>query len=256
MPGGILSIKLTRETTHLVSALPAGQKYEKALEWGVSVIRDTWLFAMGRSGQRQPEAEHRHVATPLLDTRPALASADKAGSASNMSMVSELDEPVDFARMDAVVPVPVPSLEVRKTPSQPPISPSRMLKLTPTHIDDPVGGEKLVPVVASAGGSGSWKGSAGQPLSPPKPERERQLNSASLSESIESRIFKTISGQQAAVSSRDLASPAPGAIPSGGGTGKNKDVTDVLRQLAQTEQTTPAARAKIVSDPRICGACG
>lgn len=56
--GGTLSIKLNRQTSHLITVATTGQKVEKAREWGVKVMKESWLIAMGRSGQIEPEEDH------------------------------------------------------------------------------------------------------------------------------------------------------------------------------------------------------
>lgn len=242
--GGRLSIKLGRQTTHLVCAASSGQKYDKSLEWGISVVRDTWLLAMGRSGKLEPESEHRHPPSLSASGLSGPKLMGKIGSISNMSAVSDLNEPVDFARIRSSVIIPVTSSTAPpKSLSQQSVSPSRKLKLNPTHIDDQsyVGG--------SLHGSRSiGSGGLGYPLSTPKPETERLLNQASL-QSIDAKVARTSSAPPALSPRKKQKEESPllkAATMGSGGTGK-EGVTEVLRQLAQTDQATPGYRPKVVS---------
>lgn len=54
------SLKLHKQTTHLIAAQPKGQKYDKALEWGVDVVRDTWLYRAAETGWMDGVEDHRH----------------------------------------------------------------------------------------------------------------------------------------------------------------------------------------------------
>ncbi|TXT13776.1 hypothetical protein VHUM_01143 [Vanrija humicola] len=60
--GGTLSERLNKQATHLVCASPAGLKYDKAREWGLTVVRDSWLWTMGRTGVMEPASAHAHEA--------------------------------------------------------------------------------------------------------------------------------------------------------------------------------------------------
>ncbi|KAK4687729.1 DNA replication regulator DPB11, partial [Tremellales sp. Uapishka_1] len=142
--GGDFAMTLNRKTSHLVCGSPTGQKYEKGLEWGVQVVQDSWLLAIGRSGMVEPENEHRHLAK--LDSSAPFNSHLKnrltsSNSTSRMSMVSELDDTVDYNRNH--------TSSSSKPPTQ--VSQNRVLGCTPTHVDGGV-------------------------LSPPKTETERKLN--------------------------------------------------------------------------------
>jgi hypothetical protein len=53
-----LSEKFNRHTTHLLCAEPTGIKYDKAIEWGVPVVSDSWLWTMARSGRIEPAEDH------------------------------------------------------------------------------------------------------------------------------------------------------------------------------------------------------
>lgn len=45
-------------TTHIVMGTPKANKREKALEWGVKVVRESWVWAMGKEGRIAPVEEH------------------------------------------------------------------------------------------------------------------------------------------------------------------------------------------------------
>ncbi len=240
--GGTLSIKLSRQTTHLVSAASSGQKYDKSIEWGVSVVRDSWLFAMGQSGQLHPEADHRHDSTFPATAPSGPKLAGRTGSTTNMSAVSVLNEPVDFARIRSVIVPGTSSIAPPKSISS--VSPTRKLKLKPTHID----GQSFSGSVVGRSSGIALNGSA-FPLSPPKPERERLLNHASP-QTIDAKLARTTSAPPA-VSPRSKekqkgVSSVLKASTMGASIGRKEDMTEVLRQLAQTDQTTPGSRIKIV----------
>lgn len=87
--GGVLSEKLNRRTTHLVCAVPEGQKWTKAHEWGVTCVKDSWLWDMGRTGVIDDVANHLHGAdmngaAPTL-ARSAVASGEGLSSANEIS---------------------------------------------------------------------------------------------------------------------------------------------------------------------------
>jgi DNA replication regulator DPB11 len=263
--GATLSLKLSKQTTHLVCAQPAGQKYDKALEWGVSVVRDSWLLAMGQSGQLEPEDDHRHskessecitsnrverwptCAVPAPTGRTPLLG-DNASSFRNVSGLIELSEPVDHRRtqvpsQNAPKPFPLPSS----------VSPSRALKPTPTHVDMEESGS--IGNLGSGSHNPTHVYAPAQPLSPPKAETERRLNNAhsprkrnagSPPESIESKLSRLSSAptQEAAARIRPNTGKAVTVMGIGGTEGRT-EMTEVLRQLAQKDDS--ATRSKAVS---------
>ncbi|KAL1411271.1 protein kinase activating protein dpb11 [Vanrija albida] len=139
--GGTLSERLNKQTTHLVCAAPAGLKYDKAREWGLTVVRDSWLWTMGRTGVMEPASAHAH------DVHDPSATAS-ARQTTNTTSSSGLDPSVTTPEGGVL----------RGTPG------ARPLKLTPTHID-----------VAMTDAEHA------NPLSPPKHATERILNRAILS---------------------------------------------------------------------------
>ena len=222
----------------------SGQKHDKSLEWGVSVVRNTWLFAMGRSGFLQPDLEHRHNLTVPAATNLGPNHTAKTGSTSNMSAVFDLHETVDFARIrsGAEIDEAVSAVSVTAKPtSLQSSSPPRKLKPTPTHID-----ENPSPSSVLAGGGIVDMSHA---LSPPTLETERLLNQASPL-SIDAKVSRTTSAP-ATLSPRGKwkgESPVLKAATMGGlhRDGRKEDMTEVLRQLAQTDQSTTGVRAKLV----------
>lgn len=61
------SEKLGKQTTHLVCLQTKGQKYEKALEWGVHVVRPEWLVDMAKTGRMGREAAFKHGTEVKVD---------------------------------------------------------------------------------------------------------------------------------------------------------------------------------------------
>ncbi|WRT67010.1 uncharacterized protein IL334_003976 [Kwoniella shivajii] len=263
--GGTLSVKLNRQTTHLITVPTTGQKVEKAREWGVKVMKESWLVAMGRSGQLEPEEGHRHKFTPTVAVRAVGKTSDLTA---NLSTMSDLPDNSDFLLR--------PPSSKSTSQNMPTISPGRMLKPSPTHIDDPstmstssirMGGE----------GGGESRPSVMQTktieniLSPPKAQTERLLNSATVppippfntdkmekekekisrttsapiqqTESIPLPIMNDSLGERAqSMSSLPLGRPT-----SIGGTGT--EMTEVLRQLAEKDGSTPL-KTKVVRRAR------
>lgn len=255
----------------MVCAQPSGQKYEKALEWGVTVVRDSWLLAMGRSGNREPEDEHWHdLAGPsnsaLNSGRlyPRLSTA----TTSNMSAVSELGETIQYGRTKTEI-LDGASLSAAKIPSQQSnFSPARALKLTPTHIDD------VTRTSGTSFGSGGHldgidlerKPSIGHALSPPKPETERMMNQAGpfrMPTAPEPRSTSPHENHDGKLSRTSSAPPAGDSPTKGRGQHslgkaqstagrieKAKETTEMLRLLAQHDKSSPANRNKLVRRSR------
>ncbi len=61
--GGEYAGDLTKATTHLIAAAPAGRKYEFARQWGVRVVALDWLHASIARGMVLDESKY----DPLLD---------------------------------------------------------------------------------------------------------------------------------------------------------------------------------------------
>ncbi|WVW83245.1 hypothetical protein I302_105264 [Kwoniella bestiolae CBS 10118] len=260
--GGQLSIKLNRQTTHLISVATTGQKVEKAREWGVTVMHESWLVAMGRSGQIEPEEEHRQILIAPAITK-ALDKTRTSDLTANLSTMSDLPDNGDFALRPS-------SANHKPSTSQIGVSPSRMLKPSPTHIDDPststlsigMNGTKTVENV----------------LSPPKQETERILNSASSivntdqdKEKEKEKLSRfssapvpneslplqqqlgrsensgagvgSVLGERAA----SMSSLSPIKASSGGGGGS---MTEALRQLAEKDSNVQGGKGRLVRRAR------
>ena len=74
----VQSIKLGKQTTHLVCARPEGLKYEKALEWGVQVVKPSWLYTMAQSGRMCVENAHRHDEGNAAEVEEVIVAAPAA----------------------------------------------------------------------------------------------------------------------------------------------------------------------------------
>jgi hypothetical protein len=149
--------------------------------------------------------------------------------------------------------------------SAPTLPPSRALKSTPTLIDNNPRSRSL-----DVSHTSSMATDLVRPLSPPKAETERLLNQASSSrkgspaESIESKLSRASSapGHDALRKPKPKQEPAKAATvagfelgdgtgasnasESGSGSGGKREMIEVLRQLAQKEDSTPG-RSKLVS---------
>ncbi|WWD15806.1 hypothetical protein CI109_100230 [Kwoniella shandongensis] len=249
--GGTLSVKLNRQTTHLVSVPTVGQKVEKAREWGVIVVKDTWLITMARTGKLEPDENHRHTFLAPAVVRLASRTNDLTA---NFSTVSDLGDSVDFNRRNP-----------RSSPSRPPnsqlgtagVSPSRMLKPSPTHIDD----QPAAPHSVAGGSRTTLRGDSADPthaLSPPKPETERLLNSASsfpapfpaTTEKL-ARYASAPANPESLSSNSGEASLGSRAASMGSlGMGKGKEMTEVLRQLAEKGGGTPSGSKMVARRSR------
>lgn len=186
--GATLFEKLNKQTTHLLCAAPEGKKYIKALEWGVSPVKPSWLLSMAERGALSVDSEHRHV--PIDE---AIFAQKRLGATSGTSQPST-------------------------------ISPSRMLKLTPTHI-----GDEELDLNAAAVSDLDQKA-----LSPPKQDLERRLNQADpptgIGEGIDAKLAR-VSG---------------GSVPSTSSEGSKSNVTEALRAMAAGHGPATAMKNKSV----------
>lgn len=253
--GGTLSEKMNKQTTHLVSATNDSAKARKAPEWGVKLVKQSWLLAIGKNGRMEPEDEHLFPLPPPVV--PAERKLDVANaSMANMSVLLELGDPT-YERADTR-PTNSALLPQAQTTSQrsAPFSPSRMLKLTPTHID-----EKGVGLLNNGSTQNVTKQvEPSNVLSPPKQGTERLLNNADDGEGqvvpSQGKVGKTMSAPPNAESlkSSERSSPARSNPLRGSSTGgptdaaalkKKSDMTDVLRHLAE-QADTPSAKSRMV----------
>ncbi|WVR05087.1 hypothetical protein IAU60_002099 [Kwoniella sp. DSM 27419] len=273
--GGTLSVKLNRQTTHLISVLNTGQKVVKAREWGVEVMKDTWLMTMARTGVIEPESPHRHQ--PGLPAIERLASGKASDLTANMSTVSELPDSSDFARRPPVQSTPATVRPATSLTASQLVSPGRMLKPSPTHVDDHERPDVSTDTAEGSGNGSRTTVSIGKPnnvLSPPRAETERLLNSATpLTVSSVASPIKG-SGKEKEKFAKHASAPVGGVIgsigaksaseeekveglngitgraasmssftpteahdtsSSEGGTGASPSMTEVLRRLAEKE---------------------
>jgi DNA replication regulator DPB11 len=207
--GATQAVSLNRQTTHLVSGRSDGPKVDKAREWGVKVVSKAWLLAMGGSGQVESEEDY-----PV--------------DSSSTTTVTDGGE-----KADSLKPPPA---SVSQSQSQ-----ARALKLTPTHVDDH--GRPSITGSMSASNTSSLRGAnpglagAANPLSPPQGPSARKLNQATDDSRSTSR---------ASASDEDVPMKSAYPAESIGTSGRNREMTDVLRQLAEKGDTS-ATRIKAVS---------
>ena len=251
--GGTLSEKMNRNTTHLISAVNDSPKAIKAPEWGIQLVKQSWLLETAKTGEIEPEPNHRFK--PLPGAEPVTHSRQlnvASGSMANMSVVLDIGEPT-YER-GKVAPPSSNSNQFLPPPSQrsAPLSPSRMLKLTPTHIDD---GNRDGCIGVGRSHAESPAPDPAHILSPPKRETTRLLNQAEN----DGRVGRTISAppnaeslkkQGESVSLNPLRGSSTGgqvgqAGQADGPMGK-KDMTHVLRQLAEQGEA-PGIKSRAVS---------
>jgi DNA replication regulator DPB11 len=208
--GATQAVSLNRQTTHLVSGKKEGPKVAKSQEWGVKVVSEAWLLAMGRSGSLVPEADYP------VDSTSTVTVTDGGGD--------EIDQGTSGLRVTSQA-----------------ASQARALKLTPTHIDDRLGQLSANPSVNSTNhlaSSSSFAANA-NPLSPPQGASARKLNHAHPTED-DSRTTSEDS-----VSSKAARIAVAGEAESIGTAGRNREMTDVLRQLAEKGDSS-SSRLKAV----------
>lgn len=211
--GASQAVSLNRQTTHLVSGRKDGPKVDKAREWGIKVVSEAWLFAMGRSGHVERETDY-----PVDSISTTTVTGDEEKAVKSVSGA------------------------VSQSQSQ-----ARALKPTPTHVDDHPGDSSVsgsTTAFNSASNSNHAldipSGSA-NPLSPPEgpSASARKLNQASVPDS---RNVSVSSLDREEMSSK----PKPPVQESIGTSGRNREMTDVLRQLAEKGDTS-SSRIKAVS---------
>jgi DNA replication regulator DPB11 len=214
--GATQAVSLNRQTTHLVSGRKDGPKVDKAREWGVRVVSKAWLLAMGSSGQIEAEEDYP------VDSTSTTTVTDGDGEKESVKHVA-----------------------AATSQSQ---SQARALKLTPTHVDghgaSSISGSTTAIIPTSNLGSNannntvSAPASGANPLSPPQGLSTRKLNQATTeSRSTSAMSFSEDDGPAKA------SRPAAESI---GTSGRNREMTDVLRQLAEKGDTS-ATRIKAVS---------
>ena len=248
--GAQLSIKLNKRTTHLISATDDSAKARKAPEWGVKLVKNTWLVTSARSGRIESEAGHEFANTSTggaTTTMSTPASRSLCASATlNTSTVFELGEPTyERGKVPSATSTPAeqPSLSTS----------SRSLKAAPTYIDAEDMRQAKGPSSSEPAIKGDRSSLPSHILSPPKAETERILNAArggdGEPQSLDAKILRTSSApvnvmgkdsESAGSVSVEGHSRSPLALPDG--PLAKKHVTDALRHIVGPAEITPSAR--------------
>lgn len=241
---------MNKQTTHLISATNDSAKARKAPEWGIKLVQQTWLLDIGRRGRLVPEDDHLF---PLAPPRalPQGRRLDGNASAANLSVMMELGDPT-YESAEVYGRLSTPHHPERSAR----VSPSRMLKLTPTHVDAKGGHRR------EDDGSFSNAKSLLDPsnvLSPPKQETERVLNNADVTRQSgpsQAKVGKTLSAPPNAESLKKEAVSNPLRSSSTGGHAaaslKKDDMTSMLRQLVEKTDTS-GNKSKPVSENNASG---
>lgn len=100
-------------TTHLVMAAPTGTKFEKAKEWGVAVVGESWVWAL-KDGRIDDVAKHSLMGSEFASSPRLMAAAadDTTPKAKTLT-----------ARYRSSLDVPTPDL-TRKSRSETPNAPA------------------------------------------------------------------------------------------------------------------------------------
>lgn len=248
---------MNRQTTHLISENTDTPKAKKSPEWGIKLVKQSWLLAIGRSGKLEPESDHAFEGFPPADV--VTPSGRKSGitrlDAANLSVIHPLGDPTfernpDASRStptlagDANAP-PIASISQRSLP----ITPSRQLKGTPTHIDAAVEVKREIESLRDHDPANI--------LSPPKRETERVLNQAGLSSSepaataAESlKVGRTTSAPPGSESYKRAEASSPLNPLRGSSTGMAKpmgkeDMTEALRKFVGQGDDTSSAKKNV-----------
>lgn len=243
---------------------PSGQKYEKALEWGLQVVKDTWIETAAMTGVMPQEDDHRHnviedfgiaALRPLGGRTAGGAGPDSAAAAVISSPPRPLKSTPTFLHgLDD------PSIDMSLAP--PEISHST--RIVDSVIMDTTSLTRTKAIAARV----PSRRSSGNPLSPPHLQMERRLNGADLADS-DNTDDKRHKGSQASFSLGRTASAPPPESPGKSRSNRAQltksasttilngmeslpgaskaDVTEVLRQLAEGKGDSPASGTKVVS---------
>lgn len=225
--GGVLSEKLNRRTTHLVCAVPEGQKWTKAHEWGVTCVKDSWLWSMGRTGVIDDASLHLHAAD--MGRGASVSATARSGPGRGAGSAAEV------AGAGLVPEQTIDELSASSLSS-------RALKSTPTHVDKQIGNQRP---------NASGVPDSTNALQSPKPSTERLLNRAHTVPEPRS----SPSRKAGTASPGGPGATAPTAAGTGGVVGTvsspsalGGDVTAALRRLAEGD--VPPTRSKVVSVTR------
>lgn len=261
-------MKMTRKCTHLVCRNPSGQKYEKALEWGLQVVKETWLEAAGEHGVFSPEDDHRHVVMEdfgISALRPSSARPDEEARPAASAQVIGSSPPKLALRAQPTLLHPQKALLAGGDG----IEGGDTTRIMDSVVIEPPIGAKASKTAVTGPPS---RRQSGNPLSPPRLDTERRLNgadrddSASSTSASNSPVPRTKKASQRTSSAPPPDSPGK-VLPSRAQLAKSAsttilngmeslpgaskaDVTEVLRQLAEGKDAAvagAAAKSKLVS---------
>ena len=81
--GASYSERMTRDTTHLICSAKEGNKYNKALQWGIPVVTIEWLYESAVRGKAIPPTQWS-AATAASTKKDAVYNKENKGSKENV----------------------------------------------------------------------------------------------------------------------------------------------------------------------------
>ena len=234
----------------LAAGRPNGLKVQRAMELNVPIVRETWLLSMGRSGHLESQEGHAVPLSTMVTLSNTASRNGRMSTGSRASVVSQ-NEP-DFIGVKTSTPradgVAAGGRSGIASSPVSAVSQARQLGLAPTHLN---GSNPDLSFAAGGSGSISMNDSKSDvlPLSAPRPERERVLNEASLSD---------IGADGSEKIGRTNSAPAgPGSMPKERESGEKRSLstghddkrgmTEALRHLAAKGEVTPRDRRVVSS---------
>ncbi|WVQ78214.1 hypothetical protein IAT38_000297 [Cryptococcus sp. DSM 104549] len=134
-----------RTTTHLISFKNNGAKVNAAVAMGINILKYSWVVAMAESGVVEPVEGHlMEIPDREVKRKKGVALLEKVRLKAEESGKSDLGTASPNAsssglNINRLRPIDN-SASGKQIPAPPGVSQSRMLQLTPTHIDEPNGG--------------------------------------------------------------------------------------------------------------------
>jgi len=135
---------LTRENTHLICKIKGGAKYERAVEWGIEIVDDGWLFEDDVKKREEYEERERERAAEVkrVETERNLEMLKKLES-STVRSSKKLRRQREGSSGGAGSMLPPPKKVVRRTES--PKSESPQKRSNPTdYEEDAVEGSQFI----------------------------------------------------------------------------------------------------------------